>query len=335
MRKEADLNLWKTLYETAAEIKKLKPWNEFWDTDLIVIELPGEEEPIFCSLMGQGGICTGISIYEGYEGLRDFDLVATSEKKHLPVDYVMMEQSNLSCFWGDREEVPPKQKALIKELGLKFRGRGQWLYFESYKKRCIPYILDEREVKLLIEVYKALLIAVKSVLKGRVKVNYEYGEFLWGRYNEEMKVWEFYTDELPSIPEYPMVQLEDEILRKRIQKRPKVPAELAFEFSYMNSAVTDKIYDRPMNPLLFLVFDVKKEMIVTIHMVEVDKSEIDVVLNFFIQFIEQYGCMRSIRARNPWVFSALEDICDYCDISLIRDNLLQVDEILWEMKREI
>jgi hypothetical protein len=37
MRKEASLEQWKVLYEVATRIKELKPWELFWDMDLIGI----------------------------------------------------------------------------------------------------------------------------------------------------------------------------------------------------------------------------------------------------------------------------------------------------------
>ena len=138
MRKEASLELWRELYDLAVEIKKLEPWNYLWDMDLIEIQLPGYQEPVYCSVMGKGGQCYGIGLYEGSKGLADFNMIATADEFMLPTAYVMGEQSNLSCYFGDREEVPREQKAVIKELGLKFRGRGQWIYFESYKKRYLP-----------------------------------------------------------------------------------------------------------------------------------------------------------------------------------------------------
>lgn len=35
MRKETTLDQWKVLYEVTTRIKELKPWENFWDMDLI------------------------------------------------------------------------------------------------------------------------------------------------------------------------------------------------------------------------------------------------------------------------------------------------------------
>ena len=37
MRKEASKEEWKKLYDVATRIKELKPWEDFWDLDLICL----------------------------------------------------------------------------------------------------------------------------------------------------------------------------------------------------------------------------------------------------------------------------------------------------------
>lgn len=45
MATPATLEQWKELYDLAIEITKLKPWNSYWDMDLIAIETKKNEEP--------------------------------------------------------------------------------------------------------------------------------------------------------------------------------------------------------------------------------------------------------------------------------------------------
>ncbi|WP_434061523.1 DUF7309 domain-containing protein [Hungatella hathewayi] len=42
------------------------------------------EEPVFMSVMGRLGTCYGVSMYEGLDGLDDFDMVANAEGKKWP-----------------------------------------------------------------------------------------------------------------------------------------------------------------------------------------------------------------------------------------------------------
>ena len=71
MREEASPKQWEKLYEVTCNLKALEPWKYFWDTQLVAIFLKDSEEPVFASIMGCGGNCYGISVYEGLEGLRD------------------------------------------------------------------------------------------------------------------------------------------------------------------------------------------------------------------------------------------------------------------------
>ena len=50
MRKEATIEQWKELYESATRLKSMKPWETFWDLDIIAVQ-NGEEEDIVFSLV--------------------------------------------------------------------------------------------------------------------------------------------------------------------------------------------------------------------------------------------------------------------------------------------
>lgn len=77
MRKEATLEQWGALYEAATRIKEKKPWEKFWDMDLIGIRDKEAEDTVFLSILGKGGDCYGIVAYEGYEGLNSFLMLAS------------------------------------------------------------------------------------------------------------------------------------------------------------------------------------------------------------------------------------------------------------------
>lgn len=53
MRKEASLEQWKILYESATRIKELKPWENFWDLDLIGVIKDDDEDSAFLQRSGK------------------------------------------------------------------------------------------------------------------------------------------------------------------------------------------------------------------------------------------------------------------------------------------
>ena len=116
MRKEASLEQWKELYEVATRLKERKPWEKFWDMDLIGIRNGAAEDTVFFSILGRGGECYGITAYRGYDGLNRYLMLVMQERMNLSVDFAMYHQRNLTCYWGNRDELTDKQRKMIKEL---------------------------------------------------------------------------------------------------------------------------------------------------------------------------------------------------------------------------
>lgn len=51
--------------------------------------------------------------------------------------------------------------SIIKQLGLRFRGNGNWIYFKTFEKKSFPSLPNYGEVKMLIETYKGLIETLK------------------------------------------------------------------------------------------------------------------------------------------------------------------------------
>ena len=188
MREEASLGQWKVLYETATRIKELKPWKKFWDMDLIGISRGDEEDTVFYSILGRGGACYGIAVYEGYEGLNSFLMLTMQQSMNLTSEYVMYNQKNLTCYWGNREELTDKQRKVIKELGYTFRGKNQWLYFLSFEPGYYPYNMDKEEVLRMSEYLQGLELALKCYYEENVMVDFEHGKMFYVVLEENKKV---------------------------------------------------------------------------------------------------------------------------------------------------
>lgn len=133
MRKEASLEQWSELYEVATRLKVREPWKKFGDMELIGIRKGAAEDTVFFSILGQGGECYGIVVYEGYQGLNCYMMLLMQAHMNLSPEFAMFNQKNLTCYWGNRAELTDKQRKIIKDLGYTYRGKNQWLYFMSYE----------------------------------------------------------------------------------------------------------------------------------------------------------------------------------------------------------
>lgn len=335
MRKEALLEQWKQLYEVATRIKELKPWEKLWDMDLIAVRSGAKEDTVFYSILGRGGDCYGIAVYEGYEGLNSFLMLPMQQSMNLKPEYVMFNQKNLTCYWGNREELTGKQRKLIKDLGYSYRGKNQWLYFLSFEPGYYPYNMDESEVLRMSTYLQDLELALRYYNETDIKVDFEHGNMFLFSFGKDKKTWNFGEAPLPFTSfQFGNLLITDEELLSDLAKAPKCDAVLEADVSVLGVSVADKKYERPGNPALSLMGDANTGTIIKFEMLEPDDDPIVMLAEILIGFIFQFGSPKEIRVSNIIVETGLEQICDVCKIKLRRVKRLRgLDEFMLGMQR--
>jgi hypothetical protein len=116
----------------------------------------GVQDPItgeigFIHVLGQGGEHFGISRYPGAEGLRvlrflregDIDDPASGAE-------VLLNSTQMQVSWEDKEELDRRDKQLVKDLGLKYRGSQAWPQFRSYEPSLYPWFLSKEQASTLL-----------------------------------------------------------------------------------------------------------------------------------------------------------------------------------------
>lgn len=335
MRKEASLEQWRVLYEVATRIKERKPWEKFWDMDLIGIRGGAEEDTVFFSILGRGGDCYGIVVYEGYEGLNSFLMLTMQQSMNLSVQYAMFNQKNLTCYWGNRDELTNKQRSIIKDLGYKYRGKNQWLYFMSFEPGYYPYNMDAEEVQRMSVYLQDLDLALQNYDAANVKVDFENGNMFLFTFGKDKKTWQFGESPLPFTAfQFGNLMITDEELLSDLEEASKCGAVLEADISVLGASVSDKKYDRPANPALSLLGDAHSGTVIKFEMVQPEDDAIVMLAEILIEFIFQYGAPMEIRVSNVIVEAGLEQICDVCGIKLRRVKRLQgLDSFMQEMQR--
>jgi hypothetical protein len=311
MRAEASLSQWKRLYDLTIKIKELEPWKQLWDIDLITIFMPDMEEPCYFSIMGKSGEHFGIGTYVGYDGINSFCGIFESQETKVPIEYVMSELNNLSCIFGSREEVPNRQRKIIKDLGLKFRGKNNWIFFESNKKGYIPYILDEKEVVLLTKLYEQLFHALQTLLVDGFKVDFEEGETFVRAYDRKTNQWVSFSAPL-SFPRssYSDIVVEDEVFLKRLEKKKGVNTRLEIDMVYTNAFVEDEGFDRPINPKLLLLVDHDSGVIIYHKLLTPFDEDSKYIFSGVINYINEVGRPPVIYYRNGNIKTVINDLCE-------------------------
>ncbi len=335
MREEATLEQWKALYETATRIKELKPWEKFLDMDLIGISKGDEEDTVFFSILGKGGDCYGIAVYEGFEGLNSFLMLTMQQSMNLSSEYAMFNQKNLTCYWGNREELTDKQRKIIKELGYTYRGKNQWLYFLSFEPGYYPYNMDKAEVLRMSEYLQELELALKCYGEENVQVDFENGNMFYVVLEEDKKILSHGEVPLPFTAfQFGNLLITDEELLSDLAKVPKCNAVLEADVSVLGASVSDKKYDRPANPALSLLGDANTGSIIKFEMLEPEDDAIIMLAEILIGFIFRFGAPKEVRVSNVIMEAGLEQICNVCGTKLRRVKRLQgLDEFKDSFRR--
>lgn len=331
-RTEAGIQEWKALYEAAMALKEQKPWETFYDMDLITLD-GGWEKEAYVSVLGKGGECYGFNIYEGPDGLNDFMMLTYSDRMNISSDFAMSCQNNLTCYWGNREELTEGQRRIIKDLGYKFRGRNQWLYFLSFKKGYFPYNMDQSEVRRMTSYLTLLKDAVIYYKENKVEVKFDEGEtFYYSSVGKKV------TGEAQALPftgyNFPVLTLTDEELLADLKRSEKCSAVLEADIVSLNTSVRDDKYERPANPYFCLLADVRSGIMLAAEMTGPEEDEKIILAETLLTFISQYGAPKEVRVRSVLIEAILEQTCREGGIKLRRvKRLPQIEEFMDGMRR--
>lgn len=179
-KQEATLEQWRALYEEAAELQSMKPWEALWDTDLITVCLP--QETAYCSCLGRSGEASGVNVYLGERALGTVARLMEC-RQSTPPEMMIYEQRCLACFYGDREELTDQDRTILKDLGLRFRGKGNWIYFRSMTPGYLPRLPDGDQVQTMTRVLRQFRAACDALDKGEVKPDFPNGQTLTRLYD--------------------------------------------------------------------------------------------------------------------------------------------------------
>ena len=287
--------------------------------------------------MGNAGNCYGISVYEGLEGLNDFLMLLSQEELGMSPEYVMFTQTALTCYWGDRAELSEEQRKIIKDLGYKYRGKNQWLYFMSFEPGYYPYNMSKEEVLRMTIYLTRLRTALQKFVESHNQVSLEYGNMLLFEFDKNGEV--LYSDEalLPFIDfQFGMLELTDDELMNKLSKEPRCEMVLEADIISMGVSVRDKKFRRPANPTLCLIMEKKTNMMVKCEMPEPEDDPLICMAEQLEEFILANGKPKEILFSNMMVLACLAHICKICDIRLTRvENLEGIGVFMEGMEKFI
>ena len=131
-----------------AKIKEFAPWEFLEEDDIFAVQNATTGELGFVRIMGAIGEHYAIAVYLGEQGLYGFwDLQESPPDESSYQRFFNIPQ--LQASFEDRDMLHPEDRAILKKLGLTFRGKNSWPMFRSFHPGFFPWYMDSKEALFL------------------------------------------------------------------------------------------------------------------------------------------------------------------------------------------
>ncbi len=308
---------WEKLYEVALKIKQQAPWEALYDTDLITILLPEREEPVYISVMGRLGECYGIGVYPGYRSFNGLCRLMNQDEEDSATNPLFY-QSCLVCYYGDRDELDPKERAIIKDLGLKFRGANNWIYFRSMEEGYYPWFINAEQAELLIDALQNFYMAFQLMGQNDLTVDFENGETLLRFYSSEQQQWLNTVRQLPLPPKnVTKIQFKDELLLTRLKSKKVNRHNLELDILFLPSPVQESPQETPYFPRLLLLLNRDDGQLFCQALVERGMASAGAAINALIDYIIENGRPKKLFVRDCYFMEHVESFCSLIQVPLV------------------
>lgn len=274
--KHPSISQWRNLYNAAIEFRKLAPWEWMYDSDLFGVMNPENGETGYCCIMGNLGEHYALAVYLGTEGLEGYMKMQEGISFLNPVEALNLQKCIMVSF-ENREYLMKEDLAVIKKLGLRFRGANAWPLFRSYLPGYHPWFLTPAEADFLIlALQQATDVAKRFKNDVSLLVPPEKGQYLV-RVPEkkgDVLVW---RDEWlqPEAPEKKKtLPLPDEKRLEKLKSTAAIRKKTIWEIDYFYSpeGVREK-GERPYYPYVILWADHNSGLSLNIHLAKPSEYE--------------------------------------------------------------
>jgi hypothetical protein len=268
-------NQWLELHEAFQEYCAAVPWQWFDDSDIVTVELPVTEEKGYCVVLGSGKMVYGLAVYRGDRGLAGFLATMTGMADPGSLDALNITDA-VSAMLADREELEKEDRDIIRNLGLRYRGRGRWPLFRAYEPGYLPWRLNAAEILFLTASLKAMTSLALAAKQGDVTLDDEDDSDLFltlslqngrwhGRWNS------LTTPQPPLVAEYPDKGRIEQLSRSELR------ADSVWELGvyFLPTPLWEKRKQRPHLPLCAILVDSDTGVVATELFMQPGSSDAD------------------------------------------------------------
>jgi hypothetical protein len=280
------LPVWSDLYAVTERFRALHPWEVLDDLDPVAVRDPATGATGYGIVMGSGGTMFGCCFYRGAEGFNIYRGLLEGLSTH-GVDDEFALQNCLLLEFGARSDLQSADLAVIRQLGLSFRGNNAWPGFRSLLPGYAPWFLNEAEATLLTLGLRAICAHCESVIRGEIDESLRKGECLsytpTGDPRAEFKVqWEPWPPRVQQNPSQPTLNLTR--INALLEAKTTSAGAWEAEVFYLPSPIMEG--DRPYYTRMGVVCQQSSGVVLTAEVSTPDLSGSQVLVDAICSSIE-------------------------------------------------
>jgi hypothetical protein len=320
---------WKALYDSAIEFRNLECWSWMYDSHIFGVQDPSSREIGYCCIMGNLGEFMALAVYLGTKGLEGYCKTQSGLLEN-KMEALTIQKCLMASF-EDRNELTDKDRQIIKELGLKFRGNKEWPLFRNYDPGYYPWYLNMKEVQYLtLALQQAMEVAVKFKENPDELIPTDENYFVrvprktqaglkWSDKWMKPKPLEGPNpdDVIPKIEESSLEEVKD-----NIKYTNNVWEVDAFRASV---TVSEKQGSRPYYPFMMLVVDSDARSPINFGFTDPWNYRAEFISKF-LDSIVNFGIPSEVKVRRREVYDLLSIIAEQLDIELTLVRRLKIME---------
>ncbi len=320
---------WRRLYDLAGQIKQLAPWEWMTEEDLFGVADPDSDQLMFISIMGMLGEHTSVSAYLGENALYDFLDFHDDPPDEMSLASAarLLSMRQLQASFEDRDMLREQDRAVIKQLGLKFRGRGAWPLFRSYEAGLVPWMVTADEARRLALALEQVLEVAPRVREDAGLLNIERDEHFLVRVprrDGERLIWSDEVRHVPPPEVQPVTVTIDKGLLEAFKKLPPRKLTVEVDLFMLLAAIGDR--ERPYYPYMLLLVNSQNGMILGQEMLVIETTYIALLADvpmLVVQRLAGVGLLPSaVHVSSPELYQVLQPVMQAAGIKLVPKHRL-------------
>jgi hypothetical protein len=326
---------WQQLYTLADRIKTLAPWNDLFEDDIFGVRDPVTGEDYFISVMGQGGDHYAIGIYVGALALHQFWAVHDVDDEEMAMQ-MLLAIRQLQLAFEDREMLEGFDRAVIKQLGRKYRGRAAWPTFRSFKPGYLPWQIDGTEADALICALEQAIDVLARAADDETLLEPADDDSYLMRIPETQTGGVVWRDQVMEIPPPPMPELEIQLDAAQLEAARKLPQQKQRTLEVDIATLPEPIISedgRPFLASLLLVVDNQSGMVLASELLPPGETPIHTLagaLHVLLDKFIQWGWLpNAVNVRHEMAKELLAPLTSALKVKLkVVRNLSMLDEAM-------